>query len=110
LIDPEQLIEQRRDGVAAAPAPAQAAYEPRRWLAWHRGDQMPFNLIAALVGRPEAVVEAAVRSVLEADAAADARSRSCRSRPMSQPTSSCPAELPWPGTPRSDRAPGVFPS
>ena len=106
MIDVELLIEQRRDGVAA-PAPAQAAYEPRRWLAWHRGDQMPFNLIAALVGRPEAVVEAAVRSVLEADAAADARSRSCRSRPMSQP--SRPAAAATAGLPGA-MAPRAFPS
>jgi hypothetical protein len=110
VIDVELLIEQRRDGVAA-PAPAQAAYEPRRWVAWHRGDGMTFAAIGALVGRPGAVVEAAVRGVLEADAAADAaadaRSRSCRSRPMSQP--SRPAAAATAGLPGA-MAPRAFPS
>lgn len=76
-----ELIEQRRDGVVAQPAPVHAAYEPRRWAAWHRGDRRTLEDIAVAVGRPVAVVAAAIRSVLEADAAAEARDRS---RPMAQ--------------------------
>jgi hypothetical protein len=83
--DVDQLIEQRRDGVVAQPAPVHAAYEPRRWVAWHRGDHRSIEDIAVAVGRPVAVVDAAIRGVLEADAAAEARDRLCRSRRMSQP-------------------------
>ncbi|MFN7341439.1 MAG: hypothetical protein ACK5VI_10215 [Opitutia bacterium] len=85
MYDLDQLIEQRRGGVVAKPVPVLAAYEPRRWLAWHRGDPRTLEDIAVAVGRPVAVVDAAIRGVLEADAAAEARDRLCRSRRMSQP-------------------------
>lgn len=109
MFDVEKAIEARRAGPAPQ-HPAQAAWEPRRWLAWHRGDGMPFDAIACLVGRPAAVVEAAVRDVLEADAAADVRDQSGRSCPMAQqqlpaggshgPTACRGARGPGPSSPR----------